>query len=212
MALRGAHLQREIGSEGVDCGERHRRARMPLFCRSGGDSVLHASTVPSFASAPMVWLFVALACSGGGCATTRSASKDVVDLPLESAAGGPVTLASRRGRPLLLYFFATYDTASQLALSPLAEAARSRADSQVIGVALQPDAAPLLGLFGSSLDVDFPLAYDPDGVVLAGDTPLGRVPGVPYYVWLDGAGHITATHRGPLLGQELEAFLDEGQE
>lgn len=120
-----------------------------------------------------------------------------LDLELSDAHGRTLQLAAVRGRPALLFLFATYDATSQLALTPLLAAP---ADLQqrvtLLGIAVQPDAKAFLEPFREALDIHFPLYFNPDDTLLHGKSALGELPGVPAYVALDKAGHIRRTFFG----------------
>ena len=160
---------------------------------------------------PLATLFLWLSLtSTSACAGSHAAAGPPVDLWLEDSAGEAIAVQAMRGRALVLFLFATYDGASQLAITPLSEAARERSEMAVLGIAVQPDADDLIGMFRESLGLEIPIVYEPDGEILAGQTALGRVPGVPYYVLLDREGRVVATHLGVLLGESLDAFLEAG--
>lgn len=159
-------------------------------------------------------MLVALGCiAGTSCATQSSAaapagsSAGAAYLPLKLASGEPTDLARLRGSPVLVFLFATYDGASQLALQPLSALHAQRPELRVLGIAVQPDAAAFLPPYASALDVRFPLAFDPSGELLRGTTSLGEVPAVPYYLLLDASGIVIERHVGVLEGDALEAFV-----
>ena len=146
-----------------------------------------------------------------GCATAGAPAADdarlVVQLPLELATGEPTDLARLRGRPALLFMFATYDTASQLALVPLSELHAKRPELQLLGIALQPDAEQFLPPYASALDVQFPLAFDPSGNLLRGTTSLGEIPAVPCYLLVDAEGVVQARYVGAMELDALDEFV-----
>ena len=136
-----------------------------------------------------------------------------LELPLSRPDGQALSLTGLRGQPVLLLFFATYDTASQLAWAPLIRALNEDQDDtlQVVGVALQPEAPELLPMYARSLGLDFPLVYDPEGQLLSGETPLGTLQAIPLYVLLNEEGQEIARHQGALLGDELAEFLAQAR-
>ncbi|MEM1417516.1 MAG: hypothetical protein AAGH15_21645 [Myxococcota bacterium] len=116
---------------------------------------------------------------------------------------------------MLLYFFATYDPASQAAFRPTSRfALRHGEEVHVIGVAAQPDAEAFLGAFEAAVAPPFPLAYDPDGSVLGGESDVGALPSIPSYLMLDARGEAVGNHVGfpstGVLERLLEAALDRG--
>jgi cytochrome oxidase Cu insertion factor (SCO1/SenC/PrrC family) len=158
-----------------------------------------------------------LAVLGGlGCAPSSApGANDVADpssdlsvgLPLTLASGDPTDLARLRGRPVLVFLFATYDTACQLALEPLTELQARTPELQLIGIAVQPDAEAFLPPYASALDVRFTLAFDPTGNLLRGTTGLGAIPAVPFYVLLDAQGVVQDRHVGVLEKAALADFV-----
>jgi peroxiredoxin len=143
-----------------------------------------------------------------GCAGSQTGSSTpALDLTLTSDAGRNLELAALRGRPTLLFLFATYDPISQLALTPLMAASKTQPDVTVVGVAVQPDAREFLKPFRDALDIPFALYFDGSGALLQGKTALGRIPGIPAYVALDAQGHVRATFFGVAKAQDLEALI-----
>lgn len=130
-------------------------------------------------------------------------------LELESSHGERLPLAQLRGEPVLLFLFATFDDASQLALTPLIKLHRKNPGLRIIGIALQPKPAALLRSYATALDIDFALASEPQGRLLSGDTALGKSVTVPMFVALDGAGRITGTYSGLPARGELEQLMDD---
>jgi peroxiredoxin len=128
-------------------------------------------------------------------------------MALETADGERVRLREWRGAPLLLYLFATFDLGSQLALVPLKRVMASNPSLQVLGIAVQADPAPLLPIYAQELEVTFPLLYDPQSEVVEGRSPLGPIPAVPAFLWLDATGEIRGRYLGVPSEAELEALL-----
>ncbi|MDH5672420.1 MAG: TlpA family protein disulfide reductase [Myxococcales bacterium] len=153
---------------------------------------------------------VLVAMALGGCAHDAPAHRRLeppVELTLIDTDGGARSLGAMRGRPLLLFVFATYDDASQLALAPLTSFVRRHPEIPVLGIAAQPDPERLLKLFGEALDLPFPLAYEPQNRVVSGESQLGEIPAVPSYLLLDAEGRIIDRAVGALDGEGLENFV-----
>ena len=157
---------------------------------------------------------VAALLAGCGATTTTTSYGDATadstpapfDVPLRTAYGEPVELSELHGHTVLLYLFATFDLPSQAALEPLREVAREHPELRVVGIALQPNAGELLPIFGSALEVEFPLAYEPENLLLRGLTDVGQIAGVPTYVLLDSAGFITQKAFGAMSAQALRQW------
>lgn len=155
---------------------------------------------------------MAVACGGAqaGVGTSHAPrAPEPLALLLRTTEGDPVDVATLRGKPVMLFFFATFDTLSQAATRPLSRFARQHAsDVHVVGVAVQPDAATLAGAWAAALEVPFDVAYEPEPKVLAGLTEVGELAGVPTFVVLDDAGRIVARHTGFASENKLERLLE----
>jgi len=148
-----------------------------------------------------------VACASGPHAT--ASEPEPLSMALTTADGEPLELARLRGRPVLLFVFTTFDEACQLALIPLSHFAEAHPELDVVGVAAQPDPAQLLQLYADTLDVRFPLAYDPEHRVVSGRSPIGRVDTIPAYVVLDARGRVVARRGGAASEPELEALTED---
>jgi len=160
---------------------------------------------------------VALAIAGCGGA---SASDDVgrgraarqaepIELALRTPEGVFVDLGDLRGKPIVLFVFATFDTESQAATRPLARFQRAHVgDAHVVGIAVQPNAAELVGPWSQALGITFTVTYEPEPRILAGATDLGTLAGVPSYIVLDAEGLVVARHTGFASENKLARLLD----
>lgn len=124
------------------------------------------------------------------------------------ADGRPLELAALRGKPVLLFMFATYDTASQLTLARLEAVLKRQTFVTVVGIALQPDAQRFLELYQQTLSVSFLLSYDPHGTILRGNTALGHVDAIPLLVALDEQGVARALHYGAATDAQLTDLIE----
>jgi len=131
-----------------------------------------------------------------------------VELLLSRADGTRFQLSSLRDRPTLLFLFATYDTASQLALGHLERFLAREPRISVLGVALQPDANAFLDPYRDALSVDFPLSYDPGNTVLRGTSELGLITSVPAFIAIDTLGRVSATRYGVATPDELGELVE----
>jgi hypothetical protein len=161
-------------------------------------------TPPMLAMIACTLLAVACAGSTGGSA----GSTTELHLLLARADGEALPLANLRGKPALLFLFATFDDASQLALTPLVDLHRRRPQLRIIGIALQPDPQVLLQTYAVALDIDFELTHEPQGRLLRGETPLGDHVVVPMFVALDAAGRVVSVYTGVPSRDDLDALLD----
>ena len=147
--------------------------------------------------------FFVLACACAPGPETPSAQAGPLELEVAGSNGRRFELSSLRGKPLLLFLFATYDQASQVALVPLTRLAEEEKRITIIGVALQPDAQRFLPMFQQSLDLPFALYFDPDNHLLGGDTALGKVGSIPVTIAIDASGRV----RDQLFGAPTAAQL-----
>lgn len=128
--------------------------------------------------------------SGGGAHNGRS----VPPLPGERLSGAPVTLASLRGHPALVTFWASWCgpcTQEAPALERFSQGLGHRAT--VVGVNWEDPSLSEARAFVKRYGWSFPNLRDPQGSV-------GRGYGVaflPTTVAIDGAGRVRATLRGP---------------
>ena len=163
-----------------------------------------ASFSSGFAMLRIAPLVLGLACGGGSASAPSSAIGEsrrapdprAVELALRRPSGEWLHVGDLRGRPVLLFVFATYDGGSQAALQPLARFVRHHRDVHVIGIAAQPDAAQLLDPYERALTPPFALTYDPEGTVATGTSMLGGLDAVPTFVMLDASGHEVERHVG----------------
>lgn len=118
--------------------------------------------------------------SGGGPAP--------VELEVRTTDGAYISLAELRGRPTILYLFATFDGVSQAAVTPLSRFVRHHPEVQVLAIAAQPNPGPFTEAWAAALAPPFVVAWDPEDQVTLGTTDLGSIEAVPTYVFLDARG------------------------
>ena len=156
----------------------------------------------------------ALCASLAGCVSSAPAISqklETLELTLARADGTRVELAAISGKPTLLFLFATYDEASQLALVPLLRFIEQDPTVSVLGIALQPDAKAFLDMYKRALSIPFELYFDPDNRLLPGATAVGRVPTIPAFVALDSRGQVRAHVYGPATGEQLRALAERAR-
>jgi peroxiredoxin len=130
-----------------------------------------------------------------------------LDLSLTNEEGRSLDLSALRGRPSVLFLFATYDAPSQVALMPLLAASKAEDRATFVGIAVQPDAQAFLAPFRKALDIPFALYFDGTGALLKGTTALGKIPGIPAFVALDAEGHVCKTFIGVPSKADLESVI-----
>jgi hypothetical protein len=137
---------------------------------------------------------------------------NAVELTLRTEAGPLIFVGDMRGRPVLLFMFATFDGMSQAALTPLERFVAAHPEVQVVGVAIQPDAERLIGPYVHALSPPFPIGYDPENALEKGDTPIGKVDLIPSFVMLDALGRPVVRHVGLATVEQLERMLEMARE
>lgn len=155
------------------------------------------------------WISLALWWGLSACAGTQTAPQraPTLELSLTRTDGQRSELSAWRGHRVLLFLFATYDEASQYEFVPLEQLMASERELQVLGVALQPEAATFLRLFKRALVVPFELFYDADNQLLQKQTALGALRGIPAFVALDAEGRIRGVHYGVATRDQLQALV-----
>ncbi len=134
-----------------------------------------------------------------------------VRLTVHTPDGEPIAIEGFRGSRLLLFFFTTYDIASQVEMERLTRYAAGHPEFKIVGIALQPNAETLLGLYEDYLDIPFPVAHDPTGRVMEGLSDLGLIPAVPSFILLDEKGRAVARHTGATTAEVLGALVEDGR-
>jgi len=129
------------------------------------------------------------------------AAPDFVLRPLDG--GEPVTLASLRGRPVVLNFWATWCVPCFEEHAVLVSAARATGDrAHFIGVVYQDDEEQVRAFLARQGSA-YPSLLDPGS-----RTAIAfGIFGVPETFFIDGEGRIAAKHVGPLDAPSLEAKL-----
>lgn len=161
------------------------------------------------AAAALLASLLAAACGGAHHAeTARRRPLDPVILPL--VEGGELDLTELRGRVVVLFFFTTYSGPAQ-ALAPfVAQVALRHADDEltIVGVALEPDAQPVVEAWRDFVGVPFPVVLA-DEALVAGRSPLGPIPAVPSFAFLDRHGALRGWDVRLLREQQLDALVRE---
>ncbi|KPK13730.1 MAG: hypothetical protein AMJ62_14420 [Myxococcales bacterium SG8_38] len=152
-------------------------------------------------------LVVALGCARAA-SSTQGTTPDAnesgrLDLGLRLSDGRWVELADLRGRPLLLFVFATFDAVSQAVLKSLRPFVSQHPEILVIGVAAQPRAGPLIEAWAYALDPPFPVGANPYGSVENGESSLGKIDKVPTFIVYNADGYEVARATGLLSEGDL---------
>jgi len=129
------------------------------------------------------------------------------DFSLQALDGSVHRLSALRGRPVILYFWATWCPACQGDLSLLQETYRRYAPQGLIVLAVDlREKAETVQPIVQRLDLTFPILLDPTATV--GEKRY-QVRALPTTLFLRPDGLITARHVGPLSERLLESLLAE---
>ena len=129
-------------------------------------------------------------------------------LSLSDLDGRTVRLADYRGRPVLLYFWASWCIPCRTEFGLLADAQKAHAgqDLQILGVVYKDTAEPARQ-FMTAHRGTWPALLDPDGTAAR----AYAVPGAPTSYYLDRAGIVRAVSYGPaprdVLDEQLAKIL-----
>jgi hypothetical protein len=159
-------------------------------------------------------LFCALALSGcytqEGEAPPASAAQlgEPVQFAFGTIDGGELSSDNTRGRTTALLFVTTYDLPSQgeaLILRDVLARHKPRANGGIVMLE-PPRSAALAQVWRDQLDLDLPVAMA-SPALLAGESQVGRVSGVPTLLVLDRRGRIVFRYEGSLSREKVEASL-----
>ena len=158
------------------------------------------------------WALIGVACATreGEPRARRVALGDPLVFTFGTLDGGEVSSDTTRGRTTALLFVTTYDLPSQaeaLLLRDLLRQHKPRANGAIVMME-PPRAAPLAQVWADSLGLGsvLPVAMASPSL-LAGESALGRIEGVPTLIVLDRRGRLVA-RRGGAQGQaEIAALL-----
>ena len=124
--------------------------------------------------------------------------------------GGEVSSDTTRGRSTALLFVTTYDLPSQAEAQMLRDVVRRhkpRANAAIVMMEA-PRAAPLAQVWADSIGLDLPIAMASQ-TLLAGESELGRVLGVPTLIVLDRRGRVVARLEGAQGYEPIDAALTQ---
>jgi hypothetical protein len=125
--------------------------------------------------------------------------------------GGELSSDTTRGRTTLLLFVTTYDLPSQgeaLLLREVVSTYKPRLNAGIVMME-PPQSAALAQVWRDSLKLDLPVAMASPSL-LAGESPLGRVAGVPTLLVLDRRGRLVTRREGGLSRAEIEQAAKQG--
>lgn len=155
------------------------------------------------------------------CAGTQSAPEvaEQADLgePLQftfgTLDGGELSSDTTRGRTTALLFATTYDLPSQAEAQLLRDViATHRPLANAAVVMLEPpQSAPLVQVWQSSIRLPLPVAMATPSLI-AGESQLGRITGVPSLLVLDRRGRLTSRSEGGLTREQISQLLSNADQ
>jgi hypothetical protein len=135
-----------------------------------------------------------------------------VQFTFGTLAGQEVSSDPTRGRTTALLFVTTYDLPSQAEAQLLRDVIAShkpRANAAIVMME-PPRAAELAQVWAASIDVRLPIAMA-SPTLLAGDSALGRINGVPTLIVLDRHGRLLERLEGAVTREELTLALTRAE-
>jgi hypothetical protein len=120
--------------------------------------------------------------------------------------GAELSSDTTRGRTTLLLLVTTYDLPSQAEALLLREVIATHKPRANAGIVMMepPQSAALAQVWRDSLKLDLPVAMASPSL-LAGESELGRVHGVPTLLVLDRRGRLVTRREGALTKAQIEA-------
>jgi hypothetical protein len=123
-------------------------------------------------------------------------------------AGGELSSDTTRGRTTALLFVTTYDLPSQAEAQLLREVLSTHKPLANAAIVMMepPRAAPLAQVWADSIELKLPIAMA-SPTLMAGESQLGRIVGVPTLVVLDRRGRLIAKSEGALSRDQIRECL-----
>jgi hypothetical protein len=161
-------------------------------------------------------LLVALTLAGAGCYAREGAPAvaaepergDPVQFSFGTIAGGELSSDTTRGRTTALLFVTTYDLPSQAEAELLRDVLSShRPVANAAIVMLEPPhSAALAQVWADAIGLRWPIAMASPSL-MAGESQLGKIAGVPTLIILDRRGRMVAKNEGALGRDAIRAAL-----
>ncbi|ONH29920.1 oxidoreductase [Pseudofrankia asymbiotica] len=131
--------------------------------------------------------------------------KPAPELAGDTLTGEKLDVASLRGKPVVINFWASWCAPCREETPHLVELARQRPGVEFVGVNEEPRTSPGLA-FARDYSVSYPSISDKNGILSAG-WPISL--GLPSTVVLDAKGQIAARFTGPVSSEGLAGVLDQ---
>jgi hypothetical protein len=160
-------------------------------------------------SALGVWLLAGCyAREGEPAAAAEPDLGEPVQFTFGTIAGGEVSSDTTRGRTTALLFVTTYDLPSQAEAQLLREVLSTHKPVANAAIVMMeaPRSAGLAQVWADSMGLKWPIAMASPSL-MAGESPLGRISGVPTLLVLDRRGRLSAKSEGALGRDAIRACL-----
>ena len=132
-------------------------------------------------------------------AAAATASEPAPDFTLETLDGAQLSLASLRGKPVLVDFWATWCGPCEETIPVLIEFQRKYADRvHVLGVSVDWE-RELVAPYAREMGMNYPVLYGDDALAIDYGAP-----GFPTLFVVDAQGRIASAHVGVMTLKELE--------
>lgn len=131
-----------------------------------------------------------------------------VQFTFGTVAGGEVSSDTTRGRTTALLFVTTYDLPSQAEAQLLREVLSTHKPVANAAIVMMepPHSAGLAQVWADAMDLKWPIAMASQ-TLLAGESPLGHITGVPTLIVLDRRGRLIAKSEGALGREAIRECL-----
>ena len=142
--------------------------------------------------------------------TPRAPLGEPVQFTFGTVEGDVLSSDTTRGRSTALLFVTTYDLPSQAEAQMLRDVAhrhKPRINAAIVMME-PPRAAPLAQVWAQSIGIDLPIAMA-SPTLLAGESELGRIVGVPTLLVLDRRGRLIARLEGAQGREQIDAALTQ---
>lgn len=163
------------------------------------------AALPLFAAAPQ-----AFAQSAKGSVTFvepgRIASDPLLRAALTDLDGKPAKLPLRRGRPLVVNFWARWCGPCRVEIPELVALATRDAGVDVVGINIETDAAPVRD-FARAYDINYPVLMAREGALDLMRVLGNAKAGLPFTLLLDRGGAVAALRLGVMTREQLDAAV-----
>jgi len=142
-----------------------------------------------------------------------SAAAPELDQPLQfmfgTLDGGELSSDTTRGRTTALLFVTTYDMPSQAEAQLLRDVISTHKPLANAAIVMMepPHSAPLAQVWAEAIGLKLPVAMATPSL-LAGESQLGRIAGVPTMIVLDRKGRMVKKSEGALTRAQISACLN----